>query len=104
MEAHGSPLAKLGHKVVGVMPDRVAEKLMTRAGKQGASPHGPGQRAPFEANVRRWVDDLLPLAGDDDPLGLDTFATHRLPLDQAPDAYAMFQDKHDGAVKVPFQP
>ena len=32
MEAHGSPLAKLGHKVVGLMPDRVAEKLMSRAG------------------------------------------------------------------------
>jgi threonine dehydrogenase-like Zn-dependent dehydrogenase len=57
-----------------------------------------------QANVRRWVDDILPLLGDDDPLGVDTFATHRLPLDQAPEAYAMFQRKDDGAVKVVFQP
>jgi threonine dehydrogenase-like Zn-dependent dehydrogenase len=57
-----------------------------------------------QANVRRWVDDILPLLGDDDPLGVDSFATHRLPLEQAPDAYAMFQQKADGAVKVVFQP
>jgi threonine dehydrogenase-like Zn-dependent dehydrogenase len=57
-----------------------------------------------QANVRRWVDDILPLLGDDDPLGVDSFATHRLPLEQAADAYAMFQKKQDGAVKVVFQP
>ena len=39
MEAHGSPLAKLGHKVVGLMPDRVAEKLMTRAGTDRLAAH-----------------------------------------------------------------
>jgi threonine dehydrogenase-like Zn-dependent dehydrogenase len=57
-----------------------------------------------QANVRRWVDDLLPLVSDGDPLGLDSFATHRLPLAQAPDAYRMFQHKEDGAVKVLLQP
>src|SRR4051794_41590212 len=57
-----------------------------------------------QANVRRWVDDILPLLDDADPLGVDDFATHHLPLDVAPDAYQMFQDKADGAVKVVFQP
>jgi threonine dehydrogenase-like Zn-dependent dehydrogenase len=57
-----------------------------------------------QANVKRWVDDIMPLLGDDDPLGVDTFATHRLPLDQAPEAYEMFQKKQDGAVKILFQP
>ena len=58
-----------------------------------------------QANVRRWVDDILPLlTGDDDPLGVDEFATHRLPLTDAADAYAMFQAKQDGAVKVLFRP
>ena len=38
-----------------------------------------------QANVRRWVDDILPLLIDDDPLGVDGFATHHLPLDEAPD-------------------
>jgi len=57
-----------------------------------------------QANVRRWVDDILPLLDDADPLGVDDFATHHLPLDVAPDAYQMFQDKTDGAVKVVFQP
>jgi threonine dehydrogenase-like Zn-dependent dehydrogenase len=57
-----------------------------------------------QANVRRWVDDLMPLVEDDDVLGLEQFATHRLPLDAAPEAYAMFQAKRDGAVKVLFQP
>ncbi|MFD4154693.1 zinc-dependent alcohol dehydrogenase [Streptomyces hydrogenans] len=57
-----------------------------------------------QANVLRWVDDILPLLTDGDPLGVDDFATHRLPLEQAPDAYAMFQKKQDGAVKVLFSP
>ncbi|MER7661486.1 MULTISPECIES: zinc-dependent alcohol dehydrogenase [unclassified Streptomyces] len=57
-----------------------------------------------QANVWRWVDDLLPLLTDNDPLGVEGFATHRLPLEQAPDAYEMFQKKQDGAVKVVFTP
>ena len=58
-----------------------------------------------QANVKRWIDDIMPLlAGDDDPLGVDGFATHRLPLDEAPQAYEMFQSKKDGAVKVLLQP
>ena len=58
-----------------------------------------------QANVRRWVDDILPLLeGDEDPLGVDTFATHHVPLTEAPDAYAKFQKKADGAFKVVFQP
>jgi threonine dehydrogenase-like Zn-dependent dehydrogenase len=58
-----------------------------------------------QANVRRWVDDILPLlSGDDDPLGVEGFATHHVPLDQAPEAYEMFQKKADGAFKVVFRP
>ncbi|HLH45524.1 MAG TPA: hypothetical protein VKV25_00110, partial [Acidimicrobiales bacterium] len=57
-----------------------------------------------QANVRRWVDDLLPLLTDEDPLGVDGFATHHLPLEDAPDAYRMFQQKSDGAVKILLQP
>jgi threonine dehydrogenase-like Zn-dependent dehydrogenase len=57
-----------------------------------------------QANVWRWVDDILPLLTDDDPLGVDSFATHHVPLTEAPEAYKMFQQKRDGAVKVIFQP
>lgn len=57
-----------------------------------------------QANVWRWVDDLLPLLTDADPLGVEDFATHRLPLAKAPRAYEMFQKKRDGAVKVLFTP
>jgi threonine dehydrogenase-like Zn-dependent dehydrogenase len=57
-----------------------------------------------QANVRRWVDDLLPLLTDGDPLGVEDLVTHRLPLHQAPSAYEMFQAKKDGAVKVVLDP
>jgi threonine dehydrogenase-like Zn-dependent dehydrogenase len=58
-----------------------------------------------QANVRRWVDDLMPhLLDEDDPLGVDTFATHRVPLSEGPTAYQHFQEKLDGTVKVLFQP
>jgi threonine dehydrogenase-like Zn-dependent dehydrogenase len=58
-----------------------------------------------QANVKRWVDDIMPLLErDDDPLGVDDFATHRLPLSEAPQAYETFQKKQDGAVKIVFSP
>ena len=58
-----------------------------------------------QANVRRWVDDLLPLlTGDGDPLGVDDLATHQLPLDEAPQAYETFQKKQDGAIKIVLKP
>jgi threonine dehydrogenase-like Zn-dependent dehydrogenase len=58
-----------------------------------------------QANVKRWVPDIMPLlAGDGDPLGVESFATHHLPLDAAPDAYSAFQEKKDGMVKVLLQP
>ena len=58
-----------------------------------------------QANVKRWTDAIMPLVLDPaDPLGVETFATHRVPLDDAPQAYSSFQKKQDGAVKVLFQP
>lgn len=57
-----------------------------------------------QANVKRWVEDIMPLLGDDDPLGVDSFATHTLPLKQAPHAYEIFQKKQNGAVKVILKP
>jgi len=57
-----------------------------------------------QANVKHWVDDILPLLNDDDPLGVESFATHRLPLSDAPAAYETFQKKEDGMVKVVLKP
>jgi threonine dehydrogenase-like Zn-dependent dehydrogenase len=58
-----------------------------------------------QAHVKRWVDDILPLVSDDDdPLGTEDFASHRLPLAEAPRAYETFQKKEDGAFKVVFEP
>ena len=53
-----------------------------------------------QANVHRWVDEILPLLTDEDPLGVDGFATHHIALDDAPGAYERFQKKQDGTVKV----
>jgi threonine dehydrogenase-like Zn-dependent dehydrogenase len=57
-----------------------------------------------QANVRRWLNDLLPLLGDDDPLATGDLATHTLPLEQAPFGYEIFQQKRDGAIKVVLTP
>ena len=137
MEAHGSPAAKVAHKMTEFIPNSLAERLMRKAGvdrlaalhlaidlvRRGGTisligVYG-GMTDPMpmmtlfdkqiqirmgQANVRRWVDDILPLLDDSDPLGVDTFATHHLPLTEAPAAYEMFQKKHDGAVKIVFKP
>jgi threonine dehydrogenase-like Zn-dependent dehydrogenase len=58
-----------------------------------------------QANVRRWNDTLMPLLTDDgDPLGVDTFATHHVPLAEAPQWYETFQKKEDGCFKVVLNP
>jgi threonine dehydrogenase-like Zn-dependent dehydrogenase len=58
-----------------------------------------------QAHVRRWTDDLLPVVSNEaDPLGLLSFATHRLPLEDAPRGYQMFRDKADGCLKVVLHP
>ena len=57
-----------------------------------------------QANVKRWIDDIMPLLEDEDVLGVEDFATHRLPLESAPEAYATFQKKQDGAIKILLQP
>jgi threonine dehydrogenase-like Zn-dependent dehydrogenase len=57
-----------------------------------------------QCNVKRWVDEIMPLLTDGDPLGVDDFATHRVSLDDAPQAYKTFQEKADGCVKVQLKP
>ena len=138
MEAHGSGGVKAVQKLVGLLPDRIAEPLMMKAGvdrlaalltafdavRRGGTVSvvgvygGAADPLPMfqmfdkqvqvrmgQANVRAWTDDILALLNkDEDVLGVETFATHHLSLDEAPDAYETFQKKQDGAVKIVFRP
>ncbi|WP_114422259.1 zinc-dependent alcohol dehydrogenase [Nocardioides houyundeii] len=138
MEAHGSPVAELSQKALGLLPRKVSAALMQRVGVDRAAAlltsldavrrggtvslsgvyGGMTQPLPLmemfdkqlqlrmgQANVKRWIDDVMPLALDDaDPLGLESFASHHVSLDDAPKAYADFQGKVDGTFKVVFRP
>lgn len=58
-----------------------------------------------QANVRRWSDELFDLLyADEDVFGVDTLATHHLPLEEAPEAYRKFQQKTAGCLKVVLRP
>ena len=58
-----------------------------------------------QANVRQWTGEILDVLREPgDVLGTETFATHHLPLDEAPGAYEMFQKKQDGCIKVVLHP
>ncbi|MGR4880300.1 alcohol dehydrogenase catalytic domain-containing protein [Streptomyces sp. LARHCF249] len=57
-----------------------------------------------QANVLAWVDKIMPLLDESDPLGVEGFATHVMPLEEAPRAYAMFQAKEDGMIKTLLRP
>ncbi|MCU1501985.1 MAG: fdh1 [Ilumatobacteraceae bacterium] len=137
MEAHGSLGAQIAQSVAGLLPDKVAEKLMQHSGvdrmaalqmaievvRRGgtisvAGVYG-GMTDPLpmmvlfdkqiqvrmgQANVKRWIDDILPLLTDVDVLGVEDFASHHLPLEDAPHAYEIFQKKQDDAVKILFNP
>jgi threonine dehydrogenase-like Zn-dependent dehydrogenase len=138
MEAHGAPIGKFAHKLAGMLPDAVAQKMIETAGIDRLSAlHSAieivqrggtvslsgvygGAASPMpliqmfdkqlnirqgQANVKRWIDDIMPLlTGAGDPLGVDEFATHHVPLDDAPEAYEKFQKKEDGTFKVLLKP
>jgi threonine dehydrogenase-like Zn-dependent dehydrogenase len=58
-----------------------------------------------QAHVKRWIDDILPLVSDDaDPLGVMDLTTHRVPLEEAPHMYEVFQKKQDDCIKVVLAP
>ena len=58
-----------------------------------------------QCHVKRWTEDIKTLLDqDEDVLGVETLATHRLSLEQAPEAYEMFQKKQDGCIKVVLKP
>ncbi|UDY24780.1 alcohol dehydrogenase catalytic domain-containing protein [Nocardioides sp. Kera G14] len=58
-----------------------------------------------QANVRHWSPEILGLLmQDEDVLGVESFATHHLSLEDAPKAYSDFREKADGMVKVVFTP
>ncbi len=57
-----------------------------------------------QANVWQWVEDIVPLLNDDDPLGVDDLKTHEMPLQDAPLGYEIFQKKQDGAIKCVLKP
>ena len=57
-----------------------------------------------QANVKRWIDDILPLLTDDDPLGVDTSPPTTSRSTEAPDAYEHFQKKERGHDQGRLQP
>ena len=58
-----------------------------------------------QANVKRWIDDLMPLVSDpNDPLGVLDLTTHQVSLEEAPEMYEVFQKKEDDCVKVVLKP
>lgn len=58
-----------------------------------------------QCNVKRWVDDIMPLVEDlSDPLGVMDLTTHDARLEDAPALYGTFQRKEDGCIKVVLRP
>ncbi|MZD06090.1 alcohol dehydrogenase catalytic domain-containing protein [Streptomyces sp. SID5785] len=49
-------------------------------------------------------ETIRPHLADEDPLGVDGFATRRLSLEEVPAAYAIFQAKEGGMVKTLLKP
>jgi threonine dehydrogenase-like Zn-dependent dehydrogenase len=58
-----------------------------------------------QCHVRRWTDEIEKvLQQENDVLDVESLATHRFPLEEAPAAYEMFQRKQDGCIKVVLKP
>lgn len=126
LEAHGNGSQSVYDKAkqtLGIQPDRPsALREVIQAARPGGTVSVPGMYAGFadkfpigaafgkglqlrmgQTHVHRYVKKLFELVqnGDIDP----TFIiTHRLTLDEAPEAYKMFRDKTNHCVKVVFSP
>lgn len=57
-----------------------------------------------QANAPHFSEEILPLLVEANTFDVENFATHRLPLEDAPHAYDIFQKKEDGAVKIILKP
>lgn len=58
-----------------------------------------------QCHVKRWTPELFSILNEGaDVLDVESLATHRVPLSEAPDAYKMFQTKSDGCMKVVLKP
>ncbi|MBD3914801.1 zinc-dependent alcohol dehydrogenase [Nocardioides hwasunensis] len=58
-----------------------------------------------QCHVKQWTDELLEIVSqEEDVLGLESLATHRAPLEHAPELYETFRDKADGCLKVVLKP
>ena len=113
MEAHGSPVAEAAQTASGFLPSPVGRVVMKHAGVDRLAAFNTAI-----AMVRRGGAISLSgvYGGAADPVNMMTlfdkqiqlrmeqFATHRLPLSSAPDAYETFQKKEDGMVKVVLTP
>jgi threonine dehydrogenase-like Zn-dependent dehydrogenase len=138
MEAHGAPVGEFAQKAAGLLPDKVAEKVIEKGGidrmsalyqcfdtvRRGGTVSISGvyggmvdpipmmqlfdkgvQLRMGQAHVKKWIDEIMPLLTEDgDPLGTEELATHKIGMDDVPDAYATFQKKEDGAIKFVIQP
>jgi threonine dehydrogenase-like Zn-dependent dehydrogenase len=103
MEAHGhdeaaaSKLAETAQRATGLLPDRLAQKITEIAAVDRLDALHAAVKA-----VRRG--GTVSVSGGSDPLGVVGFATHHLPLEQAPHGYEIFRNKDDGCIKVVLQP
>lgn len=57
-----------------------------------------------QANAPFWTQEILPLLVDENMFDVENFATHTMSLDEAPQAYDMFQKKEDNAFKIVLKP
>ena len=57
-----------------------------------------------QANVRRWVPEIMPLLLTGTRSASTSSPRTAYPSTKAPDAYAKFQKKEDGYIKVLLQP
>ena len=100
----GSKQKEVPAPVLAPAPPEEAQKreaeLAERVGKQLAIAEKAYKEGSY-SDVPAVLDKVLT---DEDPLGTQDFATHRLPLRDAPSAYASFQKKEHGMVKVLLKP
>ncbi len=58
-----------------------------------------------QCHVKQWTDDLFDIVSrEEDVMGVETLATHRVSLEEAPEMYSVFQRKEDGCFKVVLKP
>jgi len=96
MEAHGAPVAKMAHQLVGLLPDAIGEKVMEKAGIDRMGPAADAPPVRQAGAARAWARRTSSAGPPTPAARAGTARVRDLPEEGRCTAYRVYWDREDG--------